>query len=577
MRKVILQLLLLLAFAGRAFAIPEICSNGIDDDGSGGDAMCSAPDADRDGYPNSAAYTGPFGTAVDCDDTDPKIYPGAPTTSGCSAGQFRTCQSNGTYTACAATSTYSLKSGSGADYWFSTSGSISSGCGSYSTPCDYRCISNSTLGCYHGRVNGDAWIGKTGTYNTTYSNSVDCIAGSPPCVHQVDLNSLACSSSNHCIIAAEPGASVVIQGTSVSPNEVTPITVSSSSYWDFRDITITGGYSDQGIWFDDCIGYMSRVTAHDIDGKANNNVAGIKCSGSSGRCYIDHSTFYDNYDRTQPLNDNNSCVVFMDQPDFSITDSNCYSTYSTSGAGFGIKQKHGGGVGGTGVIARNIIVKTYNAGIAISGPGVLVYNNYVADANGANSGSSIVVGNLGKNAFYCANQIYNNTIERGPSLEFSNTETYNTFCTGGLLYHDNVVVDNRGTAYGSDGADGFLRACHYCNDAYWTDLATVPVFSNNCYFNSASVPLYFDWFSDNDPPCPPGTKCQGAAYSSLASWQAAGFDVGSYNEDPGLSTNTRAASASHCLAKGWNSGIFTGSPGSGVVGCMRVRGRRGRR
>ena len=61
----------LLLTAAPAFgAVGEICGDGIDNDASGGDAACAEPDKDRDGYPSSSAYTGPYGSAVDCDDTN---------------------------------------------------------------------------------------------------------------------------------------------------------------------------------------------------------------------------------------------------------------------------------------------------------------------------------------------------------------------------------------------------------------------------------------------------------------------------------------------------------------------------
>ncbi len=52
---------------------PEICEDGIDQDCSGGDALCDCLDTDDDGdgYGDGAACVD-----VDCDDTDPDVYPG---------------------------------------------------------------------------------------------------------------------------------------------------------------------------------------------------------------------------------------------------------------------------------------------------------------------------------------------------------------------------------------------------------------------------------------------------------------------------------------------------------------------
>ena len=55
-----------------------------------------SPDADNDGYTTNGTLLG-----TDCDDANSRIFPGALTASGCSAGQFRRCQAGGTYTSCA--------------------------------------------------------------------------------------------------------------------------------------------------------------------------------------------------------------------------------------------------------------------------------------------------------------------------------------------------------------------------------------------------------------------------------------------------------------------------------------------
>lgn len=56
---------------------PELCGDGLDQDCSGADLPCAeCPDADRDGY--AAADCG----GRDCDDHDPRVFPGAPEISG---------------------------------------------------------------------------------------------------------------------------------------------------------------------------------------------------------------------------------------------------------------------------------------------------------------------------------------------------------------------------------------------------------------------------------------------------------------------------------------------------------------
>lgn len=56
---------------------------------AGCDRLCTGDDQDADGFP----------AWLDCNDKDKTIFPGRDTTDGCSAGQWRTCNTGGTYSA----------------------------------------------------------------------------------------------------------------------------------------------------------------------------------------------------------------------------------------------------------------------------------------------------------------------------------------------------------------------------------------------------------------------------------------------------------------------------------------------
>ena len=79
-------------FTPVVMAADTIC--GADTDNNGAvDAWCDSTDADRDGAT----------TATDCNDNNGMIYPGVTTSAGCSAGSYRTCGAEATFTACTAT------------------------------------------------------------------------------------------------------------------------------------------------------------------------------------------------------------------------------------------------------------------------------------------------------------------------------------------------------------------------------------------------------------------------------------------------------------------------------------------
>lgn len=108
---------------------PQISNAAIDLCGnvnsSGTFVPCPAPDKDNNGY-NAVSNGG-----LDCDDTDYRIFPGVITASGCSSGQTRKCQADGTFTSCSSTTVCEAASGSTCKYIDCASGNDSTGTGSF--------------------------------------------------------------------------------------------------------------------------------------------------------------------------------------------------------------------------------------------------------------------------------------------------------------------------------------------------------------------------------------------------------------------------------------------------------------
>ena len=107
----------------------EVCGSGIDEDGVGGDAPCPGGDSDLDGYADD----------VDCEPFNKFIYPEISTTcdiNGGTANGWKTCQGDGTFTACVDSAVQPLceAQGSGHCYYFDPVNGDNSNDGSYQHP-----------------------------------------------------------------------------------------------------------------------------------------------------------------------------------------------------------------------------------------------------------------------------------------------------------------------------------------------------------------------------------------------------------------------------------------------------------
>lgn len=525
-----------------AYTPGEICGDGVDNDSSGGDVLCGDSDLDRDSY------------TTDCDDTNRNIYSGISITSGCSAGNYRTCQANGTYTSCSALSGFTCHSGSGSTYWIDDSVSTCASSNAYATPSDWRCFSDTGMANYHAPVAGDCFVFKTtGTYNSTWSSGAN----------HIFVNNKDGTSSDHIKLMAAPGTTwwenglgngVYIAATNTGGGGA--VTFQDSDYIDVSGLEVVSvsGVQTVGIWFNaggNVHAFNNAV--HGIRGNQNNNLAGIR-HNSGDVAEFDHNLVYNNYDSGNPTGENNANILVMDTNSYNVHDNVIYQPNGTDAA-VGFKQKHH--ATGTNYVQRNVIYGLYSFGVWIGGSSnVTVSNNYLEGNNRANSGSSM--GILSTGAGVVANGYSNivfeyNTIKNGPAFEVRPEDDATQLAANFATFRYNNFVDDRGTSYPGDGTDGFIRIAHYLSDAVYAELITAAslVISNNCYYNSASTAIFETVFGDG--------AGNGTTYSTCAAMIAGSGTIAhtsSFCENPTYDADHRGTST-NCSNKGWK--LLSGS------------------
>lgn len=526
---------------------PWPCGVDLDHDGDV-DQACPSGDVDGDGYTSS-------GSEKDCDDTKRYVYPGITTIEGCSAGQYKTCQSDGTFTACANISSYDPATGSGNTYWVDDAETDCSGAGTYADPEDYRCHLNSGMSGYVGLVAGDHVIFKCGTYNTTWSSGP---------ARMLYLFNKDGTSSDQIVFENEPGCAwweagygngVLFDGQGTSPNAVNVVDLGDSDHVQIKGFEVdgTGNYSTIGIKH--AGGTGGRIHGnyvHNIDGEAGDNLTCIYSVGTSN-FRIDHNKAHSCYELADPDNSNNDCFITMDSESNIELDHNDCRGGGVQGYGNCIKSKHGG-IGASGVtveIHDNICYNFRQKGIVMGCIDNLhVYNNFLhttGTVKGSGSlGQSLEVRDGGGGDDECDGVlIENNTIYGGAFGIFDPTDDYASFGNPAVTLRQNVVVDTYDTAYNSGAADGFLKMWETGSDADYTALVAGGrfVMEDNCFYNTEGVNLRFGIFGDN------GSTSLGAYYTTYAALASAALFGTNYNEDPDLDEFGRAQS-SNCSSFG---------------------------
>ena len=564
MRFIFLLILFVSLFSATAYARTEICGDGVDNDAVGGDLACSAPDQDRDGYYSDGTGYNP---GTDCDDTNRFNYPGIPTSSGCSVGQYRTCQSNGSYTGCANVSGFTCHSGSGQTYWVSSTGTTGGGGGGFASPWDWRCFSNSSLTCYKAPVPGDCFVFKAGVYTSSW--------GTSPNVKHVFISNKDGTVSNPITMMAAPGDAwwetgagngVFIKGAGTfSPlAEVIPLQFITSDCWKvsgFQITTNTVGFSNNGIEMSGPAtgGYIFNNYIHDIDGEEDNNMGCIKLRSSQNGAQISNNLLKDCYERQSTTGDpawnseNSSLIRSMGCDNFRYNDNVGFSTANSS---MGISVKHGqfGAIGGR--IDHNVLYDLSWDGIAVSGvPNIDIDHNYF-DNVGQTTESAIRQVDLGSALDEFTDlEVFNNTSVNSPCFGSRANQDDHVFGSSVFQFYNNICSDNRATAYPSDGTRGFIRINFYGSDSLFTAMVPKISLTNNCYYNTSGTSLLFSLFGD------PAAGPLGSNYFGLTGWQSAtGLDLGSFYENPNFNVKGEATST-NCATKGW-AGDTVAPPGT---------------
>lgn len=586
-------------------AVGEICGDGIDNDASGGDAACSDCDIDRDGYlavgsgcANNYFNTGAaqvngtqgsvttitvdtghtfgpgkiadFGSGVtrviasntktsfkiygavvsvtdnqvlsvvsqwDANDGDRDVSPGVSTIVDATAGFYHTAQTDGTYNSEIALASFVCPGYSNTKF-VDDAETDCSGDGSYGDPEDYRCWSDSGMSGYHAPTDGTCIVLKSaGAYDTNhtggtkhfYINNADCSTG-------CKLTVLPGQSWTDLGIGS--GARIV--GTASSNGA--PVEIVNSDGWAVSDLEVLSstGSSTIGIWFSGGTKFEAyNVAAHGIRGVAANNLSGIRANDATF-VNIHHFIAYDNYESGNLSNSDIADVLIMDVDDWVVRDGVVYST-SGNESGAGVKLKH---KGLRGRIRGMVVFNKYQSGFLVDGyADLIIEENYLEQVSTANSGATQTFfddGTVG--SVWRDNEVRYNTVVNSPWFEARSldaAETGSPFAH----YHHNNVKDNRGTAYPSDGVDGFIRVGHYDSDALYAELITgsTLVVENECW--KAATTYYFDIFNDGSG--------SGASYTTIAALAAATglCATGCFDEDFNPDADGRGQST-NCQDKG---------------------------
>lgn len=550
-----------------AFAADVFC--GVDTDQSGtASNPCPEPDKDHDGYPSSSAYTGPYGTDVDCDDTDYFMHTGVSTTSGCAGGEYKTCQADGTFTACATTSAFTCHTGSGHTYWVDDAETDCTGAGTYADPENWFCWFDTAMTGYHAVAAGDCIVFQAGTYSGTWSDG-----GTARQMYFANKDGLLATPIT---FREEPGTRPVINGAGTAPTEVYFFKSEDSDYIKVRGFTFDGSsdYSGNAIWFAGGTGVEAwNNYIKNVDGESDFNMAGIKCSAGTSGCNLHHNLIVDTYERGNATDQNSGAITVMDDT------GTVYVWYNTvvnaTPVGHGIWIKHAEDTC-TPKMSYNFISGIEDTAIGSENKDTEANHNWIADC----TSYALRYKTIGTDQGWFKDSTFNyNTIQRCAFLlvkadwsELNAGLGHRVYDGTTVFTADHNIIHDDNASYDGDAGDGLTRANEYgCTDGEFAAGAGKMIWTNNVYYNAVDTTLQFGYF---------GQEGGGADYANLTDWQAAGFDSGSVQADPSLDSDGISVTYA---AYGWRAGEFTAAAPSstgtttGGTGGVIVKNRRRRK
>lgn len=539
------SLLLFLLWSAPAYAVVELCGDGIDNDSSGGDLACPSPDADDDGYASDGTGSE---TGTDCDDTNRFIFPGIWVATGCSAGQAKECQADGTYTACGAPT-----EGSGTQYFINfTSGTDGGSCTSGS-PCktflqfvDYYDPGDEPAG-YHGLSAGDTlWVmGGTDTSTFTYNGYKQAFF----------LRTSSGTSAQPIRIISPYGSGAVWNPGCTSGAPCVPVMLETSNYIHIYGLSITGGYGGSGnrlegsgIATDGDYGKVVATTIYDNRGANSNNPCGINVADSPTDWELSHNKIYDNRDATAGVNENERGICLFTGTGTRIHHNVVYNTAAHTDANDAagcIVWKHGQATASN-EIDRNILWNCYQTAIGSNNAGTHIHHNRIFDSQ-----RWVMLHDFAGTHFIKGNLVEYNTVLNGGFAEINAELTSGSFTTNTFQY--NVIVDDD-SAYGNE--DAWQTIFTYGTDSERTAYigGGFHASNNNCYYNSLATTLQFCDFCSTS-----GGQTAGSLLT-WANWVAAGYDATTFNKNPVLDSYHIATDAD-CDAWGWKTPAGGGGGG----------------
>ncbi len=369
---------------------------------------------------------------------------------------------------------------------------------------------------------------------------------------------------------AEPAAFVIFQrpGTATAPITIqafpgehpiikaresgaanSAIYVGQSSHVKILGLEVTGTYGP-GIRISESSNVeIANNYIHDIDGKQDNNIAGIYTVDTVG-LRIHHNLLHDNYDHAraemggEPQRANSrNIVIFGDGSDRVEVDHNkVFNTPRADGreTGEGIWVKHASEIpNATFEFHDNIVRDVFFSAIGSQTPNTFMHHNLIV--NGA---PYYIEGGANVTAVK-GHRLEHNTFVGSGAINVQ--ETNGLFPSSNIMrFRNNIVVDDE-SDYNVN--NGIIRISTYGPDADYQRVVTPQNlnFDDNIYFNPAAVPRW-NIFGANG-----GEYGQLGGLWDLARWKAVGVDAHSIATNPQLNPSFIPANPAAANA-GWLAG-----------------------